>query len=68
MAQYSVTEPRPITEITKDEYIAYEWIEVTSLTDLFRMFVRGRERTPEEALQASKEWDAFDNQASLNIS
>jgi hypothetical protein len=47
-----------LSEITRQDWIAWQWQEITSLDDEDRRFMRGQKRTPDEALQAMEEWDA----------
>jgi hypothetical protein len=46
-----------LSAITRTEWIAIRWIEVTEYRDEDRMFVPEHERTPSEAMQAMREWD-----------
>lgn len=45
-----------LSEITRAEWIALRWVEITSMGGE-RTFVADDRRTPDEALQASEEWD-----------
>ena len=42
-------------EITSDEWVRYHWIDVTLMRDTERRFMRTRERTPDEAAEASRQ-------------
>ncbi len=46
-----------LSEITRKDWIVYQWIETTAMNDPERTFMRGEERTPAEAMQAAEEWD-----------
>ena len=48
---------KKLSEITRADWIAYQWEETTSMGDNERMFQRGFRRTPDEAAQAMEEWD-----------
>jgi hypothetical protein len=41
-------EPRSLLSITNEEWIYWQWTEMTTLSDPERIFVRGRRRTPAE--------------------
>ena len=47
---------KALSEITRREWILYEWLEVGNLGEE-RGFIMGSERTPDEALEAANEWD-----------
>lgn len=46
-----------ISEITRKEWIAWRWVDVTEGGESDRMFMRQLRRTPDEAYQAMIEWD-----------
>jgi hypothetical protein len=48
---------KTLLDITRSEWIAYKWLDVTTLGDKERMFIRGYMRTPPEAKIAGEEWD-----------
>jgi hypothetical protein len=50
---------RIVKDITRDEWVAYEWIDATALGDQDRMYVRGLTRDPSEAIQAGLDHDAI---------
>lgn len=50
---------KTLKEITDMEWVVYEWIEVTTGGDTERKFIRGRERTPDEAATAQHDWDIW---------
>jgi len=49
---------KSLSEITRQDWTAWQWQEITSMDDEDRRFMRGQKRTPDEALQAMEEWDA----------
>jgi len=51
-------ERTPLSEITRKDWIAFQWVDVTEMGDQDRMMAKGYRRTPDEALQAMEEWDA----------
>lgn len=51
---------KSLTDITRQEWIAFRWIEIPPTmddSDDERQFRSVGRRTPEEALQAMEEWD-----------
>lgn len=50
---------RTMLTIRRDEWVAWDWIEVTEFKDSERQFIRGRERTPDEGARAASEWDTW---------
>ena len=48
-----------LSDIIKREWIKYQWIDVTTLSDPNRMMLRGLERTPDEGAQALMEREMF---------
>lgn len=49
---------KEISDITRAEWIAFQWIEDTQIGDEERIFVSAGRRTPEEAAQARDDWDS----------
>ena len=47
---------KKLSEITRSEWIAIRWIEVTELGSE-RTFLANDRRTPDEAMQALSDWD-----------
>jgi len=50
---------KPITEITRDEWILYQWQDITTYSDSVRMLLRGHFRTPDEGAKAAGDWDIW---------
>jgi hypothetical protein len=48
---------KPLSEITRNEWIKYQWIDVTRMGDPERMMLQGFLRTPDESYQAMMEWE-----------
>ena len=48
---------KKLSEITRGEWIAFNWQEVTSMDDSERTLLAMEKRTPDEAAQAAEEWD-----------
>jgi hypothetical protein len=46
-----------LSDITRKDWIAFHWNEVTDMSDTDRVFVRVAKKTPAEAMQAMEEWD-----------
>jgi len=49
---------KKLSEITRAEWIALQWVEDTQLGDEDRIFVSFSLRTPEEASMARDDWDS----------
>ena len=47
---------KKIADITNLEWALYEWIETTPMGADDRVFIKGRERTPDETCQADKDF------------
>jgi hypothetical protein len=47
-----------IEEITRSEWIAYRWIEISEIGQERRIFLQNDRRTPDEAAQAMEDWDS----------
>lgn len=59
---------KKLSEITRSEWIAINWIEITSMGDDDRIFSASYKRTPGEAMQAAEEWDSTaEERESCNI-
>ena len=50
---------KSMTEINNQEYILYNWMPVTAVSDEIPVMLRGRMRTPAEAKVARDEFDVF---------
>ena len=50
-------EKKVLSEITRAEWIKWQWIDVTEMGDPERVMLRNFLRTPDEAAQAMEEWD-----------
>ena len=51
-----------LSEITRKEWIQYQWIDVTQMGDAGRFMLRGFKRTPEEAFEAMNQWDCVEEE------
>jgi hypothetical protein len=51
-------EKKKLSEITRSEWIAFQWQEVSMMGDDDRYFQKVASRTPDEAYQAMCEWDS----------
>lgn len=47
-----------LSEITRSEWIAFDWLETAAGNDEERTFIRNFRRTPNEAAQARDDWDS----------
>jgi hypothetical protein len=54
---------KPLAEITRSEWVAFNWIEITEYGDKDRKFIRGYFTTPPEAVAKGEEWDIWFNSA-----
>ena len=48
---------KKLSEITRTEWIKYQWVDVTQMGDPERMMQQGFLRTPDESYQAMEEWE-----------
>lgn len=48
---------KPLSQITRAEWIKYQWNDVTQMGDPERMMLQGFLRTPDESYQAMEEWE-----------
>lgn len=48
---------KKLSEITRNEWITYQWFDATQMGDEERMMGRAFLRTPDEAYTAMMEWD-----------
>ena len=49
---------KKLSEITRTEWIKYQWVDITQMGDEERIMLQGFLRTPNEAYQALEEWEA----------
>jgi hypothetical protein len=59
---------RKLSEITRDEWIAINWIEDTEIGTAERTFVAVNRRTPDEAARAKDDWDITAEERNLKVS
>ena len=50
---------KALKDITRTEWIKYQWTDVTQMGDTERMMMQGFLRTPDEAYQALEEWEVI---------
>ena len=48
---------KPLSQLTRTEWIKYQWVDVTQMGDSERIMLQGFLRTPDEAYQALEEWE-----------
>jgi len=48
---------KPLADITRTEWIKYQWFDATQMGDDERIMGQGFLRTPEESYQAMMEWE-----------
>ena len=53
---------KSLSEITRKEWIQYQWNDVTQMGDVERFMLRGFKRTPEEAFEAMNQWDCVEEE------
>lgn len=53
---------KPLSSITRFDWIKYQWQDVTQMGDEERMLIRGYGRTPDEQFNAMQEWDAVNEE------
>lgn len=56
-----------MSQLTKFEWMRYEWHDRTSMGCEEHQFQRGFERTPASALQAEAEWDAYERARAIGM-
>ena len=49
---------KKISDITRAEWIALQWVEDSQMGDEERTFLPNGRRTPDEAAQARDDWDS----------
>lgn len=54
---------KTLDKITRNEWIAYSWENVTASGEEMVRLLRGRFRTPDEGALAAREWDAWRDSA-----
>jgi hypothetical protein len=57
---------KSLSEITRKEWIQYQWNDVTQMGDAERFMLRGFKRTPEEAFEAMNQWDCIEEELADN--
>lgn len=50
---------KSISEITRAEWILYQWTDVTLFSQAERTYCRGAQRPIEESIHAAQEWDTY---------
>jgi hypothetical protein len=50
-------ETKKLSEITKKEWVKFNWIDVTEAGDQERVMLKSLQRTPEEAMGAVMQWE-----------
>lgn len=56
-----------LSEITREQWIKFQWYDATAMGDEERMLERGYERTPDEAMEAMEEWDSTEDIRKLEV-
>jgi hypothetical protein len=51
--------PKRLSDITREEWVKWYWINVTGPTDIEPVFVQGAERTQDAIARAMAEWDSW---------
>jgi hypothetical protein len=52
----------PITKMTREQWVRYQWHDITTVADAVRQLVRCHYRTPDEAYRAAEQWDYLASQ------
>lgn len=55
---------KPLSQVTRKEWIQYQWYDVTQLGDQERVMQRGFKRTPDESIEAMNQWDCLEEELS----
>jgi hypothetical protein len=48
---------KALSQLTREEWIKNNWIDVTQMGDSERMMLQGMQRTPDEMYNAMMEWE-----------
>ena len=48
-----------LSEITRNEWIRYRWIDITSLGDSEPVLLRSLPRIPSDGAEAARDWDLW---------
>jgi hypothetical protein len=51
---------KALSQLTREEWIKNNWIDVTQMGDSERMMLQGMQRTPDEMYNAMMEWDMME--------
>jgi hypothetical protein len=62
-----MSDARRMSDITRPEWITYEWIDRTLHGDSERMLLQGHMRTPEEGAKAADDWDKWIDAAQFEL-
>jgi predicted RecB family nuclease len=46
-----------LSEITREEWITFQWVDITEMGDSERMMLQRFQRTPDEMMQAMEDWE-----------
>lgn len=50
---------KALGDITAQEWATWYWEDITTFSDERRMYLRGAQRTPHDAIEARNEFDAY---------
>jgi predicted RecB family nuclease len=46
-----------LSEITREEWITFQWVDITEMGDSERIMLQRFQRTPDEMMQAMEDWE-----------
>lgn len=56
---HKMSNVKKLSEITRDEWIVYNWLPVTGMGENGQNYILGVPRDPSESIRAGSEWDAW---------
>jgi hypothetical protein len=48
---------KKLSDITREEWITFQWVDITEMGDSERIMLQRFQRTPDEMCQAMQEWE-----------
>jgi predicted RecB family nuclease len=48
---------KKLSDITREEWITFQWVDITEMGDSERMMLQRFQRTPDEMMQAMEDWE-----------
>jgi predicted RecB family nuclease len=48
---------KKLSDITREEWITFQWVDITEMGDSERIMLQRFQRTPDEMMQAMEDWE-----------